>query len=318
MSERRTLSFTKMEGAGNDYVYIDFLAPVNPPTKTDAEDSTSKTDAEVSPSETETEVCTSVVDEIDLPELARKISDRHFGVGGDGLIAILPSANADFRMRMFNADGSEAQMCGNGSRCVGKYVYDKGFTDKKVITLETLAGIKVLDLHVENGKVKSVTVDMGEAHLKRDEIPAAGEAHSRMIAEKVKVEDKEFPITAVGMGNPHGVIFVDEITDNLVHHYGSLLEVHEIWPERANIEFAKVISPEKIQMRVWERGSGETLACGTGACATLVAAVMNGLCGDEADVEVLGGTLHIKYDKKSGHVFMTGPAVTVAEGVYYY
>lgn len=291
MSDRKEQSFTKMEGAGNDYVYIDFLSP-----EKNHQDS----------------------EEVDLPELARRISDRHFGVGGDGLIVILPSANADFRMRMFNADGSEAQMCGNGSRCVGKYVYDKGFTEKKIVTLETLAGIKVLKLHVKDGKVESVTVEMGEAHLKREEIPVAGDSDSSMISEKIVVDDKAFFLTAVGMGNPHGVIFVEEITDELVHHYGSKLEVADIWPERANIEFVKVISPDKLEMRVWERGSGETLACGTGACATVVAGAINGLCNDEADVKVLGGTLHIKYDRETGKVSMTGPAKIVADGVYYY
>ncbi len=290
MSGIERLYFTKMHGAGNDYVYIDALG-----TPTSIE-----------------------LDSIDLPDLARKISDRHFGVGGDGLIAILPSANADFRMRMFNADSSEAQMCGNGTRCVAKYLYDKGFTKKQEIRLETLAGIKILHLHIEGNEVKSVTVDMGRVEMHREAIPVEGDAGSVMIDEKIKVDDKEFEITAVGMGNPHGVIFVNELADRLIHHYGRLLEVASIWPERANIEFVKVLSPTKLQMRVWERGSGETLACGTGACASLVAAFTKGLSDTEADLELLGGTLHVKYDKENGHVYMTGPAQTVAEGIYYY
>ena len=290
MSELKRLYFTKMHGAGNDYVYIDTLG--------------SPTSNEVSSA--------------DLPELAKKISDRHFGVGGDGLIAILPSANADFRMRMFNADGSEAQMCGNGSRCVAKYVYDKGFTDKTTITLETPAGIKILKVYPEDGKVKSVTVDMGPAYLKRGEIPASGNAEDIMIDEEIVVDDRKLRVTGVGMGNPHGVIFTDEITDRDIHHYGRLLETAELWPEKANIEFVKVISPEILEMRVWERGSGETLACGTGACASLVAAFKKGLTGAEAELRLLGGTLQIRYDEETGHVLMTGPAETVAEGVYFY
>ena len=267
MSELKRLYFTKMHGAGNDYVYIDTLG---------------------SPTSNE-------VRSADLPELAKKISDRHFGVGGDGLIAILPSANADFRMRMFNADGSEAQMCGNGSRCVAKYVYDKGFTDKTTITLETPAGIKILKVYPEDGKVKSVTVDMGPAYLKRGEIPASGNAEDIMIDEEIVVDDRKLRVTGVGMGNPHGVIFTDEITDRDI----------------------QVISPEILEMRVWERGSGETLACGTGACASLVAAFKKGLTGAEAELRLLGGTLQIRYDEETGHVLMTGPAETVAEGVYF-
>ena len=290
MSKPRGLYFTKMQGCGNDYIYVDALGA---PTSL-------------------------TLDEIDLPDLSRKISDRHFGVGSDGLIAILPSSDADFRMRMFNADGSEAQMCGNGSRCVAKYLHDKGFTDKTEIRLETLAGIKTLHLHLEEGKTTAVTVDMGEAMLKRGEVPAAGDPDTMMVGCQATADDKDFAVTAVGMGNPHGVIFVDEISDRHVLHYGKILETSELWPERANIEFAKVVDPYHIEMRVWERGSGETLACGTGACATVVAAVLNGLTADEVDVKLLGGTLHIRYDRQSGHVYMTGPAEFVAEGEYFY
>lgn len=289
-SNIKRLHFTKMHGAGNDYVYVDALGS---PTSLD-------------------------LGTVDLPDLARKISDRHFGVGGDGLIVIMPSANADFRMRMFNADGSEAQMCGNGTRCVAKYLHDKGFTDKQEFTLDTLAGVKVLHLHLENGVTKEVTVDMGLTRLKRGEIPVNGDTESAMVDEKVKVDDSTFEVTAVGMGNPHGVIFVDKITDRLVHHYGMLLERSDIWPEKANIEFVEVHDSSHIYMRVWERGSGETLACGTGACASVVAAVTKGLTQEEVEVELLGGKLYIKYDTESGHVFMRGAAEFVAEGQYFY
>lgn len=290
MSEKKLIHFTKMEGAGNDYVYIDTLG----------------TPTSVSP------------EAISFPDLSRKISDRHFGVGGDGLIVIMPSANADFRMRMFNADGSEAQMCGNGTRCVAKYVHDKGLTDKEVFTLETLAGIKVLHLHVVNGETRGVTVDMGPAYLKRGEIPASGEADSMAIDEDVEIDGMTFKVSAIGMGNPHGVIFVDSITDRHVFHYGPRLEVCRLFPEKGNIEFIEVVDGSHINMRVWERGSGETLACGTGACASVVAASLKGLTGDEVEVTLLGGKLQIRYDRESGHVFMTGPAEFVAEGDYFY
>lgn len=290
MSEVRRLYFTKMQGIGNDYIYVDMLG---------------------SPTSLKT-------DDISLPELSRKISDRHFGVGSDGLIAILPSASADFRMRMFNADGSEAQMCGNGSRCVGKYVYDKGFADKTVITLETKAGIKVLHLHIDDeDKVESVTVDMGTASLRRGDVPVVGDKDSELVDMPVEMDGKVFGITAVGMGNPHGVIFVDEITDRHVLHYGRMLETHDMWPERANIEFAKVIDRRHIEMRVWERGSGETLACGTGACATMVAAFKLGLVDEEAELRLLGGNLTIRYDVSTGKVYMRGGAEFVAEGWYF-
>jgi len=290
MSDKRRLYFTKMQGIGNDYIYVDMLG---------------------SPTSLKT-------DEISLPDLSRKVSDRHFGVGSDGLIAILPSASADFRMRMFNADGSEAQMCGNGSRCVGKYVHDKGFTDKTEVTLETKAGIKVLHLHLgSEGSVESVTVDMGKVSFKCADIPVAGDKDSEYIDIPVDIDGEVFGITAVGMGNPHGVIFVDEITDRHIQHYGRILENHEIWPERANIEFAKVIDRSHIMMRVWERGSGETLACGTGACATLVAANRLGLADEEAELQLIGGNLIIRYDAASGHVYMRGGAEFVAEGWFF-
>lgn len=290
MSEKKRLYFTKMQGAGNDYVYVDALGS---PTSLN-------------------------IDDIDLPDLARKISDRHFGVGGDGLIAILPSANADFRMRMFNSDGSEAQMCGNASRCVGKYLYDLGFTKNKIIRLETGAGIKILHLSTEGSEeVKEVTVEMGNAFLKRGEIPMAGTPESSELEETLCIDGIPITVMGVGMGNPHGVVFVDDITDFHVHTLGPKLEIDPLWPEKANIEFVKVLDSHNIEMRVWERGSGETLACGTGSCASVVAACLKGLTDEEVNVKLLGGILKIRFDKESGKVFMTGPAEFVAEGYFY-
>lgn len=289
MSGKRRFHFVKMQGAGNDYVYVDTLG-----------------------TPTSVRLCG-----IDIPDLSRKISDRHFGVGGDGLIIISPSANADFRMRIFNSDGSEAQMCGNGTRCVAKYLYDRGFTDKQEIHLETKAGIKVLYLHIDKGEVSEVTVDMGFASLKRGEIPAAGSADETMTDEPVEAADKVFLVTGVGMGNPHGVIFTDSLTDSLVWRYGKILENADIWPERGNIEFVEVLSKDRVRMRVWERGSGETLACGTGACASVVAAFIKGLTGPDVTVDLPGGSLRIHYDIQSGHVFMSGGAEFVVEGDFF-
>ncbi len=279
------IPFAKMHGAGNDYIYINCLesAPEN------------------------------------LAELARRVSDRHFGIGSDGLVAIFPSKKADFRMRMFNADGSEAEMCGNASRCIGKYVYEKHLTDKKEITLETLAGIRRLALHTDaEGKVESVTVDMGAPELRPKLVPAVSASEESMVSEPVAVGDIHYKITAVSMGNPHAVVFTDRISDRQVLEEGPCLECAEIFPAKANIEFARIVSPSEIEMRVWERGTGETLACGTGACATAVAAVLNGLTGRNVDVRLIGGTLHIDWDEKSGHVFMTGPAEFIAEGIFYF
>lgn len=272
-----------MHGAGNDYIYIDATetTPSNP------------------------------------SELAVKVSDVHFGIGSDGLVLIMRSDVADFRMRMFNADGSEAEMCGNATRCIGKFVYDKGLTDKTVVTLETLAGIKIMHLHVKEGVVKSVTVDMGEPTLRPDLVPVKSKNAEVRVAECDTVGGKQYSITGVSMGNPHGVIFVPEITDELVLGEGPVLEVADIFPKKANIEFAKVIGPSEIEMRVWERGSGETFACGTGACATLVAAVLNGLTDRKATLHLRGGDLQIEWDRQTGHVMMTGPATFVADGVFY-
>lgn len=280
----KEMRFTKMEGLGNDYIYVDCMA--GEPAS-------------------------------DWENLSIRMSDRHFGVGADGIILIMPSKVADFRMRMFNADGSEGKMCGNGSRCVAKYVYDNGLTRKTEVTLETLAGIKVLKMHLgADGKVDTVTVDMGEPILTAAEVPALS-ASERMVEETLPTaKHGDFAVTAVSMGNPHGVIFVDEITDELVLGAGPELERHSAFPDRANIEFVKVIDGETVQMRVWERGSGETLACGTGACATAVAAALTGRTNRKVTVKLIGGDLSIEWNEKDNHVYMTGPACTVFTGVW--
>ena len=261
-----------MHGAGNDYIYLNGFEAIPE----------------------------------DLSKLAVEVSDRHFGVGSDGLVVICPSDVADFRMRMYNSDGSEAEMCGNASRCIGKYVYDRGLTDKTEVTLETLAGIKVLKLHVENGEVTEVTVDMGEPELRPDRVPVVSTSADRMINERITVNNTEYDITAVSMGNPHAVVFVNEITDEQVLGRGPELERAEVFPRKANIEFARVVDRGHVEMRVWERGTGETLACGTGACATAVAAVLNGHTDREVDIVLRGGTLHIRWDEATNPVMMTG------------
>ena len=281
--EQEKIRFSKMHGAGNDYIYLDATARI--------------------PS--------------DLNELAVKMSDVHFGIGSDGLVAIMLSDVADFRMRMFNSDGSEAEMCGNASRCVGKFVYDRGLTDKTVVSLETLAGIKILHLHVMDGEVDSVTVDMGAPELIPARIPVTANNPENKIDEPEEIDGNVYRITAVSMGNPHAVIFTDEITDQQVLVEGPKLEVADIFPRKSNIEFAQVVDRNTINMRVWERGTGETFACGTGACATAVAAVLNGLTEREVDLNLRGGRLHIKWDAKTGHVFMTGPAAFICDGDFY-
>lgn len=275
------IRFTKMHGISNDYIYINCMNG-----------------------------------QPECPQhLSVEMSDRHTGVGGDGIILICPSEIADFKMRIFNADGSEAKMCGNGSRCVGKYVYDYGLTDKTRITLETLSGIKVLSLHLRDGKVDTVTVDMGEPVLTPCEIPVRHDGDS-MIDHKVISAGKEYRLTAVSMGNPHGVIFGADPDSLPLEAIGPGLECHDMWQDRANIEFASVLSPSEIKMRVWERGSGETMACGTGACATAVAAVLNGLTGRRVTVHLRGGDLTIEWRPDDNHVYMTGSATTVFEGTY--
>lgn len=276
------MKFTKMQGAGNDYVYIDCFSE-----RID--------DAEV---------------------LVKRVSNRHFGIGSDGLVLIMPSDISDFRMRMFNSDGSEAGMCGNAARCVGKYVFDKGLTSKKNITLETKAGIKNLQLFIENGKVDRVTVDMGEPVLNPACIPV-NKAGDSVINELFRVEETNFHITCVSMGNPHAVIFVKKEPDDEMLRRGVWIEHHALFPERTNVEFAYVLSPGEIHMRVWERGAGETLACGTGACAVLVSAVLNNLAERKAIVRLLGGELEIEWRASDNHVYMTGGAEIVFDGELY-
>lgn len=274
------IRFTKMHGIGNDYIYINCME--------------------------------STVD--DPASLSVKLSDRHTGIGGDGIILILPSTIADFKMRIFNADGSEATMCGNGSRCVAKYVYDHGLTDRKVITLETLSGIKTLSLHAgADGLVDEVTVDMGEPAFAAGAIPVRCQS-ATMVDAPVDTSRGDVRLTAVSMGNPHGVVFVDSLDKVDFLTLGPELERHPMWPDRANIEFVEAISRERLKMRVWERGSGETMACGTGACATAVAAALTGRCAREVTVSLRGGDLRIKWGD-DGHVYMTGPATEVFDGV---
>ena len=273
------MKFTKMNGCGNDYVYINgFVEKVENPK-----------------------------------ELAKKVSDRHFGIGSDGLILIVPSDKADFCMRMFNADGSEGEMCGNGIRCVAKYVYDHKMTDKTEISVETKAGIKYLDLMVEDEKVTKVKVDMGEPILDPKKIPVRSEK-KRVVNEPIVVAGRTWNMTCVSMGNPHAVVFVEGTGSLEIEKYGPLFENHELFPNRTNTEFVQVLNRNEINMRVWERGSGETLACGTGTCASVVACILNGYTDEKVLVHLLGGDLEIEYEKTTNHVFMTGPAETVFEG----
>lgn len=273
------MKFTKMQGIGNDYVYVNcFEEKVEDPSA-----------------------------------LAIQVSDRHFGIGSDGLILICPSKVADCEMAMYNADGSRGEMCGNGVRCVGKYMYDYGLTDKTEITVETLAGIKTLQLFVENGKVAKVRVDMGSPILTPAEIPVVAEG-DKAVDEPILVDGKEYHMTCVSMGNPHCVVFMDDVENFEIEKTGPLFENYKDFPKRINTEFVKVIDEHTLQMRVWERGSGETLACGTGACATAVAAVLNGHCNGEILIHLLGGDLKIEWDKETNHVFMTGPAAISFEG----
>lgn len=274
------MKFTKMHGCGNDYVYVD---------------------------------CTN--DMIENPsEVSKYVSDRHFGIGSDGLILICSSETADFRMAMYNADGSEGAMCGNGIRCVAKYVYDKGLTDKENISIETKSGIKELELTVEDGKVSLVKVNMGAPILKAKDIPVDVDTE-KCIDSDINVDGKDYKITCVSMGNPHAVTFIDEDVKTFpIEKIGPKFENHPMFPDRVNTEFVQVLNRHEVNMRVWERGSGETLACGTGTCATVVACVLNGLTDDEVTVHLLGGDLFIKYDRENDTVWMTGPAVIAFEG----
>lgn len=274
------MKFTKMQGIGNDYVYVNcFEETVADPER---------------------------VSEI--------ISDRHFGIGADGLVLIMPSDKADFRMRMFNADGSEGNMCGNATRCIGKFVYDNHLTDKTNITLETRSGIKKLTLYPENGKVKTVLVDMGKAVLKPADIPM-NVSGDTFINKPITVDGKEVFITAISMGNPHAVTYVDDVDSLELEKIGPSFENHPLFPERVNTEFIKILDESTMQMRVWERGSGETWACGTGACAATAASVLNGYFphDKEITVKLRGGDLFITY-KSDGTVLMRGPAETVFTG----
>lgn len=275
------MRFAKLHGLGNSYIYIDLVTQSSPA--------------------------------IDWPALARRVSDPGFGIGSDGLILILPSDRADLRMRMFNADGSEAEMCGNGIRCVGKYVYDARLTSKTEVVIETGAGLRRLELLVEKGKVERVRVDMGEPRLLRRDIPMLGDPDTTALGASLDVDGEIFSVTAVSMGNPHCVIFTDEVTDRLVTVVGPKIERHPAFPERTNVEFVKASGRGVLEMRVWERGSGETMACGTGACAVSVAAALNGLAGEKSTVRLLGGELEIEW-RRPGPVYMTGPATLVCTG----
>jgi len=273
------MKFTKMHGCGNDYVYVNLFE-----------------------------------EKLDDPaEVSIKVSDRHFGIGSDGLITIGPSDKADFRMRIYNADGSEAEMCGNGIRCVAKYVYDHHLTDKTEITVETGAGVLTLQLFTENGKVQQVRVDMGEPILTPADIPVVADG-DKVIDEPIEVGGKTWHMTCVSMGNPHAVVFVDDTANFPLETYGPLFENHERFPKRTNTEFVQIISPTEANMRVWERGSAETWACGTGTCACVMACILNGKTEDKVLVHLRGGDLTIEYDRSSNHVFMTGPATEVFSG----
>lgn len=275
------MKFTKMHGTGNDYIYVNGF-----------------------------------IEQIDNPEESAVLwSNRHTGIGSDGLVLILPSETCDFKMRMFNADGSESEMCGNASRCIGKYVYDKGMTTKTLVTLETLAGIKTLKLFPgEDGKIELVTVDMGEPKLPAGLIPVVTE-YDELINRPLQFSDNiKYNVTAVSMGNPHAVIFSERINKIELEKVGPIIENSEYFPNRVNTEFIEVTSPDRIKMRVWERGSGETLACGTGACASVVAGVINGKTARKVTVELKGGELQIEWNALDNHVYLTGPASFVFEG----
>nr|VFJ59886.1 MAG: diaminopimelate epimerase [Candidatus Kentron sp. FW]VFJ64765.1 MAG: diaminopimelate epimerase [Candidatus Kentron sp. FW] len=276
-----TIPFTKMHGIGNDYIYFDCIKEpglIKNPSKT-----------------------------------ATQLSNRHFGIGGDGIVLILPHPEADFRMRMFNADGSEAEMCGNAIRCVGKLVYEKGYISSDTLDVDTRAGVLTLKLHIDHGRVGSVRVDMGQPILNGPDIPVTVPGNPVSIPVSL-ASGRDHWITCVSMGNPHAVIFVDEITDEHVLVDGKALEVHPNFPNRTNVEFARITSRDTIHMRVWERGSGETLACGTGACATAVAAILGDLTDRKVTLKLLGGDLSIEWSAIDNHVYMTGPATTVFTG----
>ena len=275
------MKFTKMHGCGNDYIYVDGAKEILTPQE--------------------------------KPEVVRRLSDRHFGIGGDGVIFINPSKEADFEMEMYNMDGSRAEMCGNGIRCVAKFVYDKGLTDKTSISVISCGKIKYLTLSIENGKVSTVRVNMGSPILKAKDIPVISDKEE-VIGDEIEVAGETYKMTCVSMGNPHAVVFVDEVAGLPLEKIGPLFENHVRFPKRVNTEFVKILDENTVEMRVWERGTGETLACGTGACATVVACVLNGLTKEQVTVKLLGGNLQIQWDRESNLVYMTGPATTVFEG----
>jgi diaminopimelate epimerase len=275
------MKFTKMQGLGNDYIYVNCLKETIP----------------------------------DPSGTARKISDRHFGVGSDGLVLILPDEQADFRMRMFNSDGSEAEMCGNAARCVGKYIHDRGLSDAEEIRLMTGAGLKILKLKIRDGKTESVRVDMGEPILEAERIPTTLTG-LQVINTPVEALGETYSATCLSMGNPHAVIFVDDADSFDVHGVGTVIENYPLFPRKTNVEFVTVEDREHLRMRVWERGAGETMACGTGACATLVAAVLNEVSERKAILRLNGGLLTVEWDQETNHVFQEGPAEFVFDGEF--
>ena len=275
------LAFTKMEGCGNDYVYVNGF--------------------------------TQSVPEEEKPALVRRLSDRHFGIGGDGVIFINPAKEADFEMEMWNADGTRSEMCGNGIRCVARYVYDFGLTDQKEFSIVSAGKVKYMTLYEQDGQISAVRVNMGQPILEADQIPVRAD-HSPVINVPIEVQGKEYRMTCVSMGNPHAVVFVDSTEDFPLEQVGPYFENHPCFPNRTNTEFVQVIDRGRVRMRVWERGTGETLACGTGCCATAVACVLNGLTDNAITVEVLGGELRIEWDRENDLVWMTGPATVVFSG----
>lgn len=272
------IEFTKMEGLGNDYIYVDCISK-------------------------ELKIQ-------NISEFAKYVSNRHFGIGSDGLILLCKSNVADLKMRMFNSDGTEAEMCGNGIRCVGKLAYDKKLVRKDTITVETLAGIKTLKLKIENKKVNEITVDMGEPILEPDKIPVINKSNTL----RLKDDETEFEFMCASMGNPHAVTIVKDVEDIEINKYGPIFEKDKHFPQRANIEFVEIVDKEHIKMRVWERGAGETYACGTGACAVCVTCYLNGSTERNVEIQLLGGILKVSWNKENNHVYMTGPARTICKG----
>lgn len=279
------MKFTKMHGCGNDYIYINGFAEQ--------------------------------IAQDEKPALVQKISDRHFGIGGDGAIFINPSDEADFEMEMYNADGSRAEMCGNGIRCVAKYVYDSGLTDKTEISIVSCGQVKYLELFLKDGQVDTVRVNMGAPEFRAAMIPVTAEKEDMsVINDPIMVQGEIYKMTCVSMGNPHAVVFVEDVEHLDIEKIGPYFETHERFPKRTNTEFVKVIDKKHVQMRVWERGTGETLACGTGCCATAAACILNGLTFETVTVKLLGGELEITWDREADRIYMTGPATTVFTGEY--